>query len=146
MLTRRALLTGGVLTGTVAGVGELPDSVLTASQSSRGSSGNNDEQVVKALEDIRDILRGDSGAGSPELSTIRGLQRDFLKSRGKFPDFIEIGIDVWESVMNWHVRTRQRVEVQRTAEGRYSIAVFQTNLILRYDVSNNYIGAPYDPK
>ncbi len=145
MLTRRALLTGGVLTGTVAGVGELPDSVVTASQSSRGSSGNNDEQVVKTLEEIRDIMRGDSG-GSPELSTIRGLQRDFLKSRGKFPDFIEIGIDVWDAVMNWHIRTRQRVDVQRTAEGRYSIAVFQTNLILRYDVSNNYIGAPYDPK
>jgi hypothetical protein len=134
-----------VLTGTVAGAGEGAESVLTASQSSRGSS-NNDEQVVKTLEEIRDIMKGDSGGNCPELVTIRGLQKDFLKGRGKFPDFIEIGIEVWESLLNWHVRTRQRAEVQRTAEGRYSMAVFQTNLVLRHDVSNNYIGAPYDAK
>jgi hypothetical protein len=144
MLTRRALLTGGMLTGTAAGAGAAPGA-SDAPQSSRGS-GNSDEQMVKALEAITDQLKAAGGSNNGEVGTIRLLQREFLKGHGKFPDFIEIGIDIWESVVNWHVRTRQQPQVTRTAEGRYSIAVFQTNLILRHDVSNNYIGAPYDSK
>jgi hypothetical protein len=37
-------------------------------------------------------------------------------------------------------------QVSRTADGRYAMAVFQTNLVLRHDVANNYIGQPYDSK
>jgi hypothetical protein len=135
MLTRRALMAGGVLTGTVS-----------APQAPGSGSTNTDEKVLKVLEDIRDQMRLDSGSGVPVLDQIREAQRQFLKGRGKFPDFIEIGIDVWESVMNWHVRTKQFAQVQRTVEGRYAMAVFQTNLVLRHDVANNYIGQPYDAK
>jgi hypothetical protein len=138
MLTRRALLAGGVVTGAAAGGG------VDAGQSHTSSAGT-DEKLVKALEDIRDLVRGASG-GSGELGTIRSLQREFLKSHGKFPDFIEIGIDIWDAIMDWHIRTRQVPQVQRTAEGRYAIPVFQTNLVLRHDVSNVYIGSPYDGK
>ncbi len=143
MLSRRALLTGGVLTGAVAGPGATPG--LAASQSSHGSS-NADEQVAKALAAIEDQLRGANGGNCPELTTIRSLQREFLKGHGKFPDFIEIGIDVWESVMNWHVRTRQQPQVTRSADGRYTLPLFQTNLVLRHDVSSSYIGQPFDAR
>ncbi len=145
MLTRRALLTGGVLTGSVAGVVPGADGA-GAPQARSGSDSQSDEKIVKVLEDIRDNMRGDSGAVNPELATIRALQKDFLKSRGKFPDFIEVGIDVWESLMNWHVRTRQPIQVQRTAEGHYSVAIFQTNIVLRHDVSSVYVGPAYDAK
>jgi hypothetical protein len=141
MLTRRALLTGGVLTGTVSGAAVEAASPADAAQ---GGNRDTDERVLKVLEDMRDQMRLDAGSGFPD--TIRSLQRDYLKSRGKFPDFIEIGMDVWDAVINWHVRTRQVAQVQRTAEGRYAVPVFQTNLVLRHDVSNNYIGQPYDTK
>jgi len=143
MLTRRTLLTGGVLSGTGAGAA-AGSATVPAGQSS--GSGNTDARMVKILEEIRDEIRMDAGAPAGNLELIRSLQRDFLKSRGKFPDFIEIGIDIWESLMNWHVRTRQVAQVQRTADGRYAMAVFQTNLVLRHDVSNSYIGQPYDAK
>jgi hypothetical protein len=132
MLTRRTLLTSGVLAGTGRDQGS--------------SSRETDEKVVKVLEDIREQMRLDSGASVPALGTIRLLQRDFLKGRGKFPDFIDVGIDVWEALLDWHVRTRQVPQVTRVADGRYAMAVFQTNLILRHDVQNNYIGQPYDAK
>jgi hypothetical protein len=144
MLTRRAVLTGGVLVGTGAGTAAGGAVPVPAGQGS-GSS-NTDARVVKILEEIRDEMRMDAGAPAGSLDLIRSLQRDFLKSRGKFPDFIEIGIDVWDSVINWHIRTRQVPQVQRTAEGRYAVPVFQTNLVLRHDVSNSYIGPPYDAK
>jgi len=147
MLSRRALLTGGVMGGAAAGAGageSRPRGLEAGAQSAR--SRNADEDLVKAVEEIRDLMRGSSGGNSPELATIRSLQKEFLKGRGKFPDFIEIGVDVWESVMNWHVRTRQQPQVARMADGRYAMAVFQTNLILRHDVTNSYIGQPYDGK
>jgi hypothetical protein len=143
MLSRRTLLAGGVLAGTVSGASADTAGAAGAAQGS-GSSREADERMVKVLEEIRDQMRLDSGGGFPD--TIRGLQRDFLKSRGKFPDFIEVGVDVWEAVMNWHVRTRQVPQVQRMADGRYTVAVFLTNVVLRHDVSNNYIGMPYDAK
>ena len=145
MLTRRTLLTGGLLTGTATGARPVAPAT-PGDQSSRSGSGNTDERVVAVLEEIRDQMRLDSGANVPVLDTIRSLQRDFLKGRGKFPDFIEVGVDVWEALMNWHVRTRQVPQVTRTAEGRYAVAVFQSNLILRHDLSNSYIGQPYDLK
>jgi hypothetical protein len=145
MLTRRALLTGGVLAGTVSGVGAGPADPAEAEQGS-SSGRSTDERTVKVLEEIRDEMRMDAGGQAGSLEIIRSLQRDFLKGRGKFPDFIEIGIDVWDSVINWHIRTRQVPQVQRTAEGRYAVPVFQTNLVLRHDVSNSYIGQPYDAK
>ena len=143
MLTRRTLLTGGVFTGTLAA---SPASTKAAeAQSSRGDK--TDEALVKAVEEIRDQLRADAGGSNAELAAIRSLQREFVKGRGKFPDFIEVGIDVWDSLTNWYVRTRQgQPQVGRTGDGRYAMPVFQTNVILRHDVSNNYIGQPYDAK
>ena len=149
MLTRRALLTGGVVSGAAAGAaaGESRGGtrlVVAPQSSARGR--DTDEDLVKAVEQIRDLLRDAGGANPPELVAIRSAQREFVKGRGKFPDFIEVGVDVWDSVVNWHIRTRQQPQVTRMADGRYAMAVFQSNLILRHDVSNNYIGQPFDGK
>lgn len=150
MLTRRSLLTGGVLGGMAGAVAPGKAEAWpsgAAPQSGRSSSSSEtDEKTLKAIEEIRDLLNAANGGQVPELATIRQLQRDFLKGRGKFPDFIEIGVDIWDALMNWHVRTRQVPQVSRTADGRYAMAVFQSNLILRHDVSNSYIGQPYDSK
>lgn len=143
MLTRRSLLAGGIAGGTLSGAAE--GRKLEAGQSSRGG-GNTDEALVKAVEDIRELIRADAGGSSAEVNTLRSLQREFLKGRSKFPDFIDVGIDVWDAVINWHIRTRQQPQVTRTSEGRYSLALFQTNLVLRPELGNSYIGQPYDAK
>lgn len=141
MLTRRTLLTGGAVAGAAAGA---TGGAAGAAQSSR--SADTDERMARALEEIRDLLRGDSGGNCPELTTIRALQREFLKGHGKFPDFIEVGIDVWDSLTNWHVRTRQPVQVTRMGDGRYAMAVLLTNIVLRHDAANAYVGQGFDSK
>jgi hypothetical protein len=140
MLTRREMLAAGLASGAApAGSAESADAAQ-----SRG--GNTEERTLKALEEIRDQLKSDAGGNCPELTAIRALQRDFLKGRGKFPDFVEVGVDVWDALTDWHVRTRQPLQVQRTAEGRYAMAVLQTNIVLRHDVSGVYIGPAYAAK
>ncbi len=145
MLTRRSLLAAGAMGGvaTSAGVAALP---ATHSSAPVDAAGAADEQVAKALEEIRDLLRASAGALTGDLATIRSLQKEFLKGHGKFPDFIEVGIDIWESAVSWYVRTRQPMQVTRMGDGRYSMPLLHSNLILRHDVMTTYVGQPYDLK
>ena len=62
------------------------------------------------------------------------------------PDFIEVGIEVWENVYDWHVRHQQPIGATRTADGRYVMSVMFTTLILRSDQTNNYIGFGFDAR
>src|SRR2546430_8962823 len=46
---------------------------------------------------------------------------DLLKANQKFPDYMDVGIDVWEHMHDWHVRTRQPLTIVRTNDGRYGM-------------------------
>jgi hypothetical protein len=83
---------------------------------------------------------------SPELAQIREQQRTFLKANHKFPDFIEIGIAVWEAVLDWHIRHHRPLDVVRTAEGRYATRVMETTLVLRPEQVENYVGFGFDAR
>jgi hypothetical protein len=62
----------------------------------------------------------------------------------KYPDFIEVGIDVWDSVHDWHVRFQQPLNVTRVADGRYAMSFSFTTLILRPEMAGDYVGPPFD--
>ena len=148
MVTRRSLITGGVFaaaggaaTGSTAPAG-TPSPAL---QSSRG-----DEQATRVLEQILAELRLQRGACSPAgcqvADAIRSQQRTFLKSRGKFPDFIDVGIDVWESIYDWHVMAGQKPEISRMQDGRYGMGFMTTTLVLRHDMPGSHLGLGYDSR
>jgi hypothetical protein len=66
---------------------------------------------------------------------------------GKFPDYIDVGIDVWQQVYDWHVRYRQPLNIGRNAEGRYTIVLMTTTVVMRADLNaGSYIGLPYDSR
>jgi len=112
---------------------------------------------ARAQDDPNDILRRDLANGIRairdelvrqssfwELAPIRDPLKTFLRTHGKFPDFIEVGIDVWQDVYDWHVRYQQPIVVASTADARYTIRLFETSLVLRTDVTSGYVGIPYD--
>jgi len=144
MVTRRTLLTGGALAGIAGGAG-----VAGETDSLRAESADED-RIAKALEEIRDELRRQRGDCSPavcaEVNSIRAQQRTFLKGRGKFPDFIDVGIDVWESLYDWHTRANLKPEVSRSLDGRLQMAFMQTLLVLRHDMPGSHVGLGYDGK
>jgi len=57
-----------------------------------------------------------------------------------------VGVGVWESLYDWDVRHQQPLNVTRTGDGRYAMAVAFTTLILRPDQSDNYIGFGFDTR
>jgi hypothetical protein len=134
-MQRRNLVGRGMLAGAAVLLGD-PKPAAGAQDTDSGAA-------ARAIENLRASLERQL-AISPELERIREQQRVFLKANHKFPDFIEIGIDVWENVYDWHVRHQQPLVVARTAEGRYVMTVMFTTLILRPEQVSNYIGYGFD--
>ena len=140
-MERRNLVGGGLLAGAAALLGDAAQAEAAATQ--RGDVDG--EAVARAVDRLTDLARRRL-AISPELSRIREQQHTFLKSNQKFPDYIEVGIDVWESVHDWYVRHQQPVAMSRTADGRYVMTVMFTTLILRADQAGGYVGFAFDAR
>jgi hypothetical protein len=142
MIERRNLVGGGLLAGAAALVGARGASAAAQ----RDPDDDNDGAIVaKAIADLQAVIERQH-AVSPELERIREQQRIFLKANQKYPDFIEVGVTVWEDVYDWHVRHRQPISMTRTGDGRYVMTVMFTTLILRPEQTGSYIGFGFDAR
>jgi len=128
-LTRRRI-TGGLFFGLPAA------GMLNEAEAQR--DGGSDAQTAGALRDIVAWLR-DQG-DPPVIDTIREAQRVFLRGHRRFPDYIEIGITVWEQLYDWHVHTRQALNIIRLPEGQYAMQTLLTTFVLRVDAQPTYVG------
>ena len=139
MLSRRELLSAGFAGATPVSAAErgVQDDHATA-------------RIVRALDRIERQIRKTRTTCSlpvcPEVDTVRALQRTFLKGHQKFPDFIEVGIEIWERVYDWQVHTQQPVTVAQRPGERYvmTLSFGVTTLVLRPDVEEGFVGFPYD--
>ena len=140
MISRREVVTAGVL-GTLASGSEASqsqsDSQLTAS--------------VKSLEDklnelklaVEQGLRGNSMSYG-NVGQVKSAIQKYAKVSGKFPDWCEVGLEVFYDVYDWHVRHQQQIQITRIADQRMAIQFMFTQLILRWENAETYIGTPYD--
>ena len=140
MVHRRSVITGTMLGGALSAL-TMP-AEAAGSQAAGQSSDRLIEEVAKAVRTVRDEIERQYKFW--EIAAVRDQARTFLRANGKFPDFIEVGSDVWQQVYDWHVRFQQPIALGRTAEGRYTILLLATNVVMRPDLAANYIGAPYD--
>jgi hypothetical protein len=143
MIDRRQIVTGGVLG---SAIGALGAEAAAAAQSS-GSGGTEAverglAQVVRALDRLRESV--DNQRSFPEIAAIREVQKTYLRANGRVPDFVEVGVDVWYNVNDWHVRWMQPVVTGRDGVGRPTMAFGGTVLVLRTDSPPAFIGLPYD--
>jgi hypothetical protein len=142
MVDRRQIMTGGVL-GSVLGAlgaeaaGAAPQSGVSDQTLDRGV-----DRVVRALDRLRESV--DAQRAFPEIAAIRDVQKTYMRANAKVPDFLEVGIDVWYNVHDWHVRWSQPMTVGRDGVGRLTLALGGTILILRADAPPAFIGLPYD--
>ena len=89
MLSRRELLGAGLADATpVSG----PEAAVPDDQSA--------ERIALALDRIERQIRKSRTTCElpvcPEADRVRAQQRTFLKGHQKFPDFVDVGIEVWE--------------------------------------------------
>jgi len=138
MVPRRDLVGGGL----VAGLAALVAPGVAAAPA------EDDSQSASAIHRLRETFEkqfDDVYAGKWRgVSRVRHQQRTWMLAARKYPDFLEIGLDVWDNVYDWHVTFQQPLNVTRLADGRYAMAFMFTTLLLRPDQAPDFIGFPFD--
>jgi hypothetical protein len=139
MIDRRELLAlGGMLGGLAARGNDAEGAAIgTAEVTDRTA-----QEIVEGLRSLTNAISG--GQSFSPIVPVRTKQIDYLKANSKFPDFIDVGIDVWMRVYDWHVRLQQPLVVGRDPSGRYMLLMGFTQLVLRPDFVSDYISVPYD--
>ena len=97
-------------------------------------------EIIDALQRISRAL--DTAQSFTEIAEVRRRQVAFLQAEARFPDFIDVGIDVWLGVHDWHVKHGLPVALGRE-NNRHTIKLLATTLVLRPDMVPNLIGTPY---
>ncbi|MBM3820331.1 MAG: hypothetical protein FJW14_15125 [Acidimicrobiia bacterium] len=102
-----------------------------------------DRETAAAIDRLRQAIeeRLDS---FPELTEIRTAQRTYLKANARYPEFIEIGLSVWDRLYDWHVRHQVQPAITRQDDGRYTMVFMFTTLVLRPELMDNYVGFGFD--
>jgi len=141
MIGRRHVLTAGGLFGAMsatmlAGTGNTPASAV-GQPSERAS-----QEIIQALKDIGAAI--DAQQSSSEIRPVKQRMLDFLKAEGKFPDYMEVGIDHWMAAYDWHVKHLRPITIERDANGRYQLVLMFTRLVLRPEAAPTLIGTPFD--
>jgi len=140
MVHRRAVITGSVLGGALSAL--TGPAEAAGAQTAAQVSDRLVEDIAKAVRSVRDEIERQYTFW--EIAAVRDQLRTFLRANGKFPDFIEVGSDVWQQVYDWHVRFQQPIALGRTAEGRYTILLLATSVVMRPDMAAGFIGVGYD--
>jgi len=139
MVERRTVMGGGLLAGltTLMAPGRSEAAVSDDLQQVSGAV----EALRKAVEDQFETVYTSKWRG---VTRIRQQQRTWMRATQKFPDFIEIGIDIWDNVYDWHIVHQQPVNMARTADGRYAMVFMFTTLLLRPEQASDFVGFAFD--
>lgn len=141
MVQRRSMIAGTMVGGALSALTGTAEAAGTE-QSSQDSERLRLEEVAMAVRGVRDEIAHQHTFW--EITAVRDQMRAFLRANGKFPDFIEAGIDIWQQVYDWHVRFQQPISLGRTPDGRYTILLVATSVVMRPDMAPGFIGLPYD--
>lgn len=145
MFTRRQIVTHGT-------VGALAAASIPATANLEAAPVQDNGDVVRELKTFESIVQK-SVSSAFETNTLaygqvprlRDLFTAFLKTNQKFPDFCEVGINVFYDIYDWHVKNTQPLQVGRNPDNRLTIRFMYTTLIVRADSPDpSFMGAPFD--
>jgi hypothetical protein len=149
-MTRRELVTAGALgalsASTASDASGLEAGADAAAQSAELVSAQALREIAREMTEVRRLLQ--DGLVGPSLSdgVVADVRRQFgifMRSNQKYPDFCEVGPNVFTDLYDWHVRHRQPLELTRT-DNRMSLRFMFTWMILRPEQDPNFIGIPFD--
>jgi hypothetical protein len=139
-MERRALVGGSFLVGLSTMMSPASAEAAAAQDDLQGVS-NSIDRLRRTVEDQFGAIYTHKWNG---VARIRQQQHTWMRSTQKYPDFIEIGVDVWDNIYDWHVVHQQPITMTRTADGRYTMVFMFTTLLLRPDQATDYVGFAFD--
>ena len=119
MISRREVVTAGVLCALAGSTADL--SAEARVERAKVEPGQDDAGIIRALNQIEQELERLNGVVDSTsrvttgsyLGEIRARFTTHLRSSGKFPEFMEIGIEPFYEVYDWHVRHQQQIQITR---------------------------------
>ena len=141
MISRREVVTAGML-GTLATASPAIAEIQQDVQALKDGFSKVEDAMRSLRTATEEGLRGNSMNYGGVGSVVEKIRR-FAKLSGKFPDFCDIGIDIFYDVYDWHVRQQQQINIVRLSDQRIAIQFMFTQLILRWENDGNYVGTPY---
>ena len=105
------------------------------------------ERLQTEFRSVRDVLaaiHSQNAVNTPTVNTLRERQRIFYRQNQRFPQFIDVGIRVWELMQDWHIAHQRPLTIQPAGEGRFMMEFLMTVLVLKHELGENEIGQPYD--
>ncbi|TAK16536.1 MAG: hypothetical protein EPO35_05145 [Acidobacteria bacterium] len=139
MFTRRDVVIGGAV-----GALSTAASGTTYAQDESGAAALRILRGIEpSVEAIANVVNTNSLAQG-YVKSLRDTYTKYLKANNKWPDYCEVGMDVFYDIWDWHVKHGVAPQVSRMLENRISIDFMYTHLILRYDLSPGHIGIPFD--
>ena len=146
-MERRAVVGGSLLAGlsTLMSPAALADgaSAEAASAAAGDLEGVSDsiDQLRLTVEHQFATVYTDKWQG---VARVRQQQHTWMRSTQKYPDFIEVGLHIWDNIYDWHVVYQQPVNMTRTSDGRYTMVFMYTTLLLRPDQALDFVGFAFD--
>lgn len=153
MLTRRELVTGGALgaiataTTTTDSTAQPADPVSAPDTTAQDVDNNALRKIADGSADISRSLSAGFRSNSLAHGYVPKLREAYTlywKTHGKFPEFCEVGTDVFYDLYDWHIKNGLPIPVTRLADGRMVITFMYTQLIVRVDQAPGYVGIPFD--
>jgi hypothetical protein len=145
MISRREVVTGGVLGSLVTG--PVPEFAQGQGAPSDAVLKEGLKKVEDGIGDVKQAidqgLRGNS-MNSGGVGLVRNELQRYVKSSGKFPEYCDIVVAVFFDVYDWHVRQQQQIQITRIADQRMAIQFMFTQLVLRWENPETYVGPAYD--
>ena len=139
-MERRAVVGGSLLAGL--------SSLMAPAGAEAAAAGADLEGVSDSIDQLRNTVERQFANVYTNrwqgVARIREQQHTWMKSTQKYPDFIEIGIDIWDNIYDWHVVHQQPVNMTRMSDGRYSMVFMFTTLLLRPDQAADFVGYSFD--
>jgi hypothetical protein len=148
MISRREVVTAGVL-GTLVNAGTAERSEAQPAPTNPGEfilrDGLNklDTSVDEFKASVDQGLRGNS-MNFGNVGQVKTVIQKYMKAGGRFPEYCDIGLDVFYDVYDWHVRHQQQIQITRMADQRMAIQFMFTQLVLRWENDDRFVGTPYD--
>jgi hypothetical protein len=145
MISRREMVTAGVMGSLAAAAPAAAEAAeLTEQPELQKGLADINSELGKINAVLDDGLIGPLVEGKGYIQDLRKRFKVHLKSAGKFPEFCDIGILCFYEVYDWHVRHMQAIQITRAAENRMAIQFMFTQLVLRWEQDEKYVGQPYD--
>jgi hypothetical protein len=132
MLSRRELISGGAALHMAAG---------NAAAAQREV--DNGPELV-AIRDALTALSQEQRVSTGDVAALRTRQRNFFRLNQRFPQLIDVGIQVWERMQDWHIRHMRPLTIQRNSEGYWQMDFIMSVIVLKPELPDNEIGVGYD--